>query len=216
MALIKNSALSLISAILDLPTSQLASLVNLDDGDVSLTLPIFPELARRGLAGIRSGWYQMVLENVHSGADDEGITIEPYTPGVTAVAPYPAIVPLDFDVWLLRIGMVQTTGAANLTEGWVRILLPAESLGAGIEDTGGPVITQSNYTLARFTDIIVAPGTPDDMAVDANGEPVIYTNLRLPRGARINFSTRSAAAATYRALLTIGLFPSSLGQDVAT
>jgi len=217
LALIKNPALGLIAPIYDLPASQLSGVVNLDDGDVSLTLDI-ADLTRRGLAGIRDGWYQAVLENVHSAADDESSTIVPYTPAATASAPYPTAVGLDYDVYLLRAQGLRVAGAGTLDEGWLRLLLPDESIGIGIEDDGTAITAASNYTLARFTDVVAAPGgLSNDMLVDAAGDPSIYIGTRLPRGCSLNWATTSVtASATFRCLLTLGLFPVALGQDVAT
>jgi len=213
MSLVKNPILSILQSMIGI--SPTPGPVVLDDDSISLTLPVVPHVTRRSLAGIRTGWYQGVLENVHSAGDDEQSTLDPYNALLTAAAPYPANVPEDFDVWLLQVTMLRVSGSGGLTEGWVRIGLPPESIGLGVEDDGTVVTASSNYTLARFTDIIAAPGgLSNDMAVDANGNPVVHLNLRLPRNATINFASTSAAAATFRALLTLGLFPAALGQDV--
>jgi len=214
VSLIKNPVLSILQSMIGI--SPTPAPIVLDDTNVSLTLPLVPNVTRRSLSGIRTGWYQGVMENVHSAADTEQSTLSPYTPGDTRTAPWPEVVPEDFDVWLLRVQGLVTTGAGTLDEGWIRFVLPPETIGVGVEDDGTPIILSSNYTVARFTDIVSAPGgLSNKMLVDASGEPSIYVGTRLPRGCQINFATTSVTASvTFRALLTLGLFPAGLGQDV--
>jgi len=216
MSLVKNPILNILQSMIGI--SPTPGPVVLDDDSISLTLPVVPHVTRRSLAGIRTGWYQFVMENVHSAADDEQSTIDPYNAGVSATAPYPTAVPEDFDIWILRAQGLRTAGAGTLVEGWLRYGLPNESLGVGIEDDGTVIVLSSNYTFARFTDVVAAPGgLSNDMLVDANGDPSILVGTRLPRNCTINFATTSGtASATFRALMTIGLFPAALGQDVVT
>jgi len=115
MGLIKNAILAPIQQLVGAPAATTPTV--LDDANVSLVLGIL-EIARRALAvGATGGWFQGVLENVHSAGDSESSSIDPYNAGADAVAPYPAIIGLDLDLWILGISGRRSSGAGGAHRG---------------------------------------------------------------------------------------------------
>jgi len=191
----------------------------LDDDSVSLTMPVLPEIARRSLIqGPLTGWYTSVMENVHSAADGELSSINPYEPGAAAVAPYPESVPDDFDVWLLKAFAQRSSGSGALTMGYLDMNPVTHQQGWGIDDAGAPVIDEPPVVLARWDSVeaVVTVAGATEPAMTEAGDTMVDVNIRIARGALLRFSTESAAAAEFQCLLLMGLFPSGLGQDVVT
>ena len=216
MPIVKNPVLLTLQRMLGLAPGGGRPL-NLDDSNISLTLPVVPHVARRGGAGIQAGWFLGVMENVHSAADAEASFIDPYEPGaLLAVAPYPASVPDGFDLWLLGCSGVRSLGTGDPT-GALFVVNPNDTSQAwGIDDAGVAVIATPGIRVAFFDSVseVVQAVTADPLFNSVSGQTYIPVNMRLPRGTLLGFETQSAAAAEYQGAFLLGLFPAGLGQDV--
>lgn len=218
MALIKSGMLKRIQGLIGAPGSALGP-VELEDSLVTQTLPVIPELARRGLApGTIGGWGFGLLENVHSGADGESSSIDPYNAGASAILGYPAVVPLEFDVWFLGATMVRSSGAGGLTLASVGIN-PVDSQQMWAQDDAGDPVAGSSpaMRLGLWDALSTGISVGVDFGITEAGQPYIPINLRVPRGGCIiQFQTEAAAAAEFQMMALMGLFPAALGQDVVT
>jgi len=219
MALITKQILRFVSEFIGAPIEQTETQAQVDLRNINGTLPIVPDLGRRAaVIGTQTGWFQGILENVHSGADGERSEIDPYSAGADAVAPYPPAIDDTMDLWLLGCNVVQSVGAGTLlTEAMILINPAPNTQGFGRDDAGAPVIAVRGFVVARFTSVVNAV---TDLAVEvgitAEGLPYQPVNMRLARGSTISFSSEASAAAEFQAVLTMGLFPAALGQDVVT
>jgi len=216
MALIKNAILLPIQRLIGIAPS--GSPTVLDDDSVSLTFPVIPDIARRSLSSLPTGGYFMgILENVHSGADDEASSIDPYNAGVDAVPPYPAMVSSEFDLWLLGISGRRSSGAGGLTGAIGSFTTPQHVQGWGRDDVGAPLVTNGRIMVAQFDGIstIVNAFTTPPMITE---QGILYqpVGIRMVRGCTIGFHSTSAAAAEFQMFFMLGLFPAGLGQDVVT
>lgn len=216
MSVVSNSLLRLIQQLVG--GSAGGGKTVLDDENVTQTLPIVPEIARRGLTvGNVGGIFTICLENVHSGADFEQSNVSVYAPAAAAIIPpYPPIVSADFDIWLLGCSLVRTVGTGGLVAGRCGWNPSKETQGLGIDDAGAQVIATPIIGLARFDSVDAGlTGVPADGITEEglNYQPI---NLRLSRRAGIVFSSESAAAAEFQLHCVCGLFPAGMGQDVAT
>jgi len=217
MSLISGDQLRLVAKWFGIPTSQLDSSANLDDGNVSQVTIVDGSTRRQSSEGAACGWYQGVLENVHSGADDEISFIDPYLAAADAVAPYPIAVPEDFDLWCLGVGGIRSSGAGGLTGATMGFSVAAFSQAWGRDDAGAPVVASPRILFAEFDAIseITAAVTPSPMITE-KGDIWVPVNMRVPRGSLFTFHSTSAAAAEFQAIFMLGLFPTGLGQDVVT
>lgn len=192
--------------------------VVLDDDTISLVMPMVPDITRRSRAsGPTGGWFIGVLENVHSAGDDEASSIDPYSPGASAFAPYPAIVEPGFDVWLLTISGLRSSGAGGLAGAVMTVNPPDNAQGWGQDDLLAPVASGVGAKLALFDTIFTGTAgvSSPPMMNSKTLETCYYPKLRIPRGSKIQFNSTSAAAAEFQAVFILGLFPEGLGQDIA-
>jgi len=214
MPLLKSPLILRLQALLGGPV--VGGATSVDTDNISLTMPVIPELARRSIvAGPVEGWYTSIFENVHSAADGEVSTIDPYEPGGAAVAPYPASVPRDQDVWLLKAYALRSVGTGGLTAGYLMMNPSPFQQGWGIDDQAAAVVDTPPVVLARW-DVIEATVGAEEPALTEQGECMVDIGIRIGRGATLRFDTESAAAAEFQCVMLMGLFPSTLGQDVAT
>jgi len=188
----------------------------LEDDRLIQTLDLTPFVRRGRTVGNLTGWYQGILVNVHSAADGEVSSIDPYSPGASANAPYPGAVPRGWDVWLLGVSGIRSAGAGGLTSAWASINPILSQVGWSQDDAGAPVGAISpRFQLARFTGLdTTQSASGQDAMTTAQGETFVKTTIRIPRGMNIEFFSESAAAATFQMLYVMGLFPEGLGQDV--
>jgi len=212
VSFIKNPVLSTLQRMIGI--SPVPGPIILDDTNVSLVLPMVPDVTRRSLAGIRTGWYLGMLEVVHSGADFESAALDPYNAGVDAIAPYPPIVPEGFDVWLLGVGGHRSSGAGGLVGANFSMNPEDENQGWGRDDAGAPVVGTPSFIVAAFDSIneLVTAGI-QPMQTES-GETFVKVGIRVPRGGTLGVNTQSAAAAEFQAQFLTGLFPAGLGQDI--
>jgi len=217
MGAIKNPILKALQGLIGI--APVPGPVVLDDDSISLTLPVVPHIARRSLAGIELGWFVGLMENVHSGADSEASSIDPYEPGaLLAVPPYPPSVPDDFDLWLLGISGTRSSGTGGLTGALFTLNPNDTSQGWGIDDAGVALLGTPSIRLGLFDSIseLVQAFTTDPMINSLTLQTFYKLGIRVPRGAILSFETEAAAAAEFQGQFLLGLFPAGLGQDVAT
>jgi len=218
--IIKNSVLKGLQALLGYAPSSTPT--NIDDSAISLTLPLVPEISRRSYNLFQSGWFFALMENVHSGADGETSALDPYQAdaGPTLDASlngFPGAVPQGWDIWLLGVSGIRSSGAGGLTGATCEINPIASQQGIGLDDVG-TVVTGSPPIHVAFFDEINADvaDTSSMMRNSTNLQTYVKVGLRIPRGAIIEFTSEAAAAAEFRMMLTMGIFPEALGQDVAS
>lgn len=215
MAIIKNAILLPIQRLIGIAPASQETVV--DTSSVSLTFPIVPDIARRSLSSQPTGgWFQGVLENVHSSADDELSSIDPYLAAADAVPPYPTAISNDFDVWILSIALRRSSGSGGLTGALISINPGPFQQCWGRDDSGAPVVATPPINLAFFDSINEDTAVSTDPGVTVAGDTIVHANMRIARGTTILFNSTSAAAAEFQALFIIGLFPAGLGQDVVT
>jgi len=219
VTLLKNPLAKIVQDLIGAPGS---GVIDVDTGSVDQTLPLVPDIGRRGLAiGPTGGWFSCVLENIHSGADDEVSDINPYQPGAAAgPGAYPASVPRGIDVWLAGVAGHRDGAGGDLVMASMGYN-PSNNnaaFGWGEDDAGAPTTpTTPSIQLARFDDLedTIALMTSPPMITE-QGLHYQPLNLRLPRDGVLNFFSESGAAAAFQAIFIIGLFPAGLGQDIAT
>jgi len=192
------------------------SQTELSDGIVDQTLDV-GQLARRGgtLAGTE-GIFRCVLLHEHAGAGDLSASWQPYAAGtVGSIAPFPAVMPDTFDIWLLGAS-IEFSGVGNFE--FARLSLTQVQQGFGIDDTAGAVVSTSVITLAYWNTSVrvLAPF----FAAAQSANPYQKINLRIPRKGAIAspfivFSSQADGVADVEVQLLIGVFPVALGQDVA-
>lgn len=216
MSLVEGDQLRLVQSLMGLSSSAVSGVTDLDDGSLTQTLPIIPEIVRRSLAEANlTGWYQGLLRNIHPGAGSINSGIDPYSPGDDAVAPYPASVPSGWDVWLLMVTGVRSSDAGDFSGGVVGVNPIATNQGWGRDNLGALVALSPRFSVARFDAVEAAiPGVSDDPLITEQGNTMVRVGLRLVRNTTIEWHTESVDAGTYDAQFVMGIFPEGLGQDV--
>lgn len=212
---IDSDALSLVNRVLGI-AGTLPGTTLLDDSNVSQILSLNDIIRRGRTIGVTQGWYYGVLETLHSGAGQEAASIDPYAPGAAAVDPYPAIVPTGNDVWLIGATVKRSAGSGDLTGGLLILNPPAVQAGWGIDESDNPISPSAQIALARFTGIDESLSSGSTAGISGDGSSYVRLNLRLARPSTLTWSSEAAAAATFRCIVILGLFPAGLGQDVAT
>jgi len=218
MAEIKNEILQIIFKMIGNPGQSISQTTILEDSTVTQTMPIVPEIARRSLVeGNSTGWFEGVMQNTHGAADDEESQIDPYRPGVNAVAPYPRVVPSAWDLWLLFVGGRQISGGGTLTGAVLGINPDNVSQGWGITDAPAPLVTTPTVQLAAFDSIsTLAAGIGFSPMMTEQGLVLQPVGMRIARGSIFTFNSTSTGSAVFQMYMVMGLFPASLGQDVAS
>jgi len=217
MAIISTKILSGLQKLIGFSGVPKAGTIDLEN--ISATLPIIPEIARRGEAfGLGHGWFVGLLRCIHGAAGSEEVFINPYEPGPAAVPPFPAELPTNFDIWLLGIHGTRFSGAGTL-DGCLCSINRGPGLQAwGLDDLG---VTQANnrpFYVARFDGLETGvPITNDEPMTTEAGLVYQPIGIRLPRGSDLQMQTEAAgAAATFDTYWLMGIFPAGLGQDVAS
>jgi len=219
MSFITGDQLRLVTKLFELRGSSLSGVTDLDADNLSQTVPIIPEIVRRSLTEANAGgWNEGLLVNEHTDAETLESTIDPYEPGAASVAPYPASVPLGWDVWLLGVSAVRVDSAGTGAYSTAMLALNpgANSQSWGIDDSGVAVAGGPRIMLARFDgglDVNLV-GVNPPLLTEA-GETFVPLGVRVPRQASaIEWHSDSVATCTLRAHIILGLFPEGLGQDV--
>jgi len=222
MARIEGSQLLVAQQLLGLSSRQVAGLTDIDDGNVSYTVPLAPEMLRRSLSAVNStGWFIGIMENDHAAADSEASTMDVYNPNSlgagVAQGGYPSPVPEGFDVWILNATLQRITGASDLTGGVLRLRADANfGLGWGIDDVQAAVSDDTAPYLAHWDgfDSRAGGANPGGTETGTGRVSAIPINMRIRRGMLLVLSTTSAGSMNIHCSITCGLFPQGLGQDI--
>ncbi len=213
MKTVDSQALGIVTRALGM-TGAGAPLTEFLDGELLQTLDV-GQLVRRGrtLAG-SSGIFMGAMRNNHAGADSQSSVISPYNVPTGAIAPYPAVMPRGFDIWLLAAQAEQISGTGTFS-GALFVTMRGQQ-GFGIDQAGAAVVRDSVMLLA-FWDSVVTEAR--EFGLLGGQFPFQAINLRLPRstaaapGTELTWATTSSAAAVFDVQLVLGVFPISLGQD---
>jgi len=165
-------------------------------------------LRGRTLAGSEGMFsFNVVLTSV--GASVESLVVDPYEAGAAATVfnGYPSPVVAGFDAWLFH-STAFPSGAGLITDGYIRLVYPGTKEGFGTAASG------SNVIVAAWSDEITLSGALW-MGVGTDPRSIGQSiGWRVPRGVTIQFIADHAAAGSFTFQGVLGLFPSSLGQDV--
>lgn len=216
MKRVDSDALIEVNRTLDLAGGGVVAPTDLNDELLFQILNVNPLVRRARTEAGTNGIYSGLMQNTHVAAGTLTASINPYAPTVTnARTTWPATVPQHFDVWVLGATVSRVGGAGDIDGAVLSAVLAAEQQGWGVLDTGGGLSGTATVLLARWVstlDVSVATGAH---AVLGDGSYYARINQRLHRGTTIDFASDAAAAANFRCALLLGLFPASLGQDVA-
>ncbi len=184
----------------------------LHDGEVFQILDVSASARRgrtmQGTGGIFTG----MLRNVHTDAESLSTTIDPYAVGgVAGIAPFPEAVNATFDLWLLSAILRRNSGAGTLT---AVLGLNYPFQGFGIDDSGVAVGGALLYPLCRW-DTLIAEDALAIGLLTGSGVPEAKFGIRLPRGVDISFFSTSSLTVTFTCQMVMGMFPVTLGQDIA-
>jgi len=214
---VDSGALALVSRILQLSTTG-SQLTEFQDELVQQSLDV-SAFVRRALTPIGStGIYTATILNTHVGNDTITTDVNPRTPGTTFVGNgYPDPVPENLDVWILQAYAEAVSGTdANFTSGALTLI--TDLLGMGWRNEAG---ASAQNQLLQTWDVVKTRGSIALLFDDAYNAytaaffQTIPLRLRHTADPRIRFQTvHGAGAATHKLLLTLGLFPAGLGQDV--
>jgi len=217
MTIVKNPLLGSLQALIGIAPAGVPLV--LDEGNIALTLPIVPEIARRSQAiGNLTGWFFTILENVHSGADNEVNSVDPYEAGAFANPPFPGSVPIGYDLWVQGCALTESSGTPAVVGAIFSMNSQIRYQGIGRDDVGAAVVANVPLPLVAWDGTFTA-------ASYANGDPctVVGTgriwsdvSVRVPRGAVLRLHTTSGAAGEFRLVILMGIFPAGLGQDVTS
>jgi len=212
---IDSDALGVLNRSLGL-TGAGSQLTELEDGIVDQTLSV-NEIARRGrtLADVQ-GLYFPTLRNEHTDAESISTSIDPYNVGTTfAVAPYPAAIPAQFDLWLLGASIRVAGGTAGgFSLGTLSLQVGTRSAGFGRDDSGALVLSSQPIRLTVWN-AMASDGTSFGIRASNRGPHGRY-GLRLPRGGggtTLLWRTVSTVTVDVDVQMILGMFPAALGQD---
>jgi len=214
MKRIDSDALGVLNRSLGL-TGAGSQVTELADGVVDQVLEV-GQIARRGrtLADVQ-GIFTPTFRNAHTDVSTVSSVVDPYNVGTTiAIAPFPANVPAQFDLWLIGASLRHAAGTASgMAIATLSLTVGTRSAGWGIQ-SGGLILVSQPMRLAMW----------DAMATDVTAFGVLAGDrgphkdirLRLPRGgggSSLIFASVSTVTVTVDCQLIIGMFPASLGQD---
>jgi len=187
----------------------------LNDGVLDQVLAV-NDIVRRGRTqGSTEGQYLGLLRNNHTDAEAVSSTVNPYTVSVGRVPPYPSL-PANsmekFDIYLLDAIMRRESGSGTI-EATLFINDLDVFMGWGVDDAGLAVTQIRSRILAAWDTITVF--SSDAVGLQGNEMPVARIGQRLTRGSSLIFLTESSATSVYDCIMTLGIFPVGLGQDVA-
>jgi len=195
-----------------------AGVTVVDEGNVSLTMPLIPDVARRGLALGADGWGHGIIRNVHTAADSEQTNVFPYSAGDGAIPPFPEALARHLDLWLLGVCGARISGAGDLTGGVFEFFPDNGQQFFGVDDSGATITANLGIPLAIFDgQESGTTGTSDEpLLLQGTGGAYLPLRLRLPRACMLRWTTEASATATFDLKLIMGVFQGGLGQDVAS
>ncbi len=184
------------------------------DGQLEQTLDIAP-IVRRGRAlAATEGIFTGLLRNIHTDAESLVTALNPYSvlPRVAAIAPYPAIVPAQFDLWLLGAVLVRTSGGGTLN---ATLTLQYNAQGWGLDDNDAAVAGNLTMPLGNWDTFLTQGGFTTYGILAGSDQPFLNLGLRIPRAGapELSFFSTSSLTVTITAQVILGLFPVALGQD---
>jgi len=185
----------------------------LTDGILEQGVDVAPMIRRGRTLQPSEGIFYGIFHNVHAGADTQSATINPYRPEeLLRVAPYPAVVPAQFDLWLLYATVLRQAGTGTATA-LLDMQLSGQTQGWGVRMDGGAEVQVPRHPLA-FWDTTIA-STYTFLTTVGVSQPAVKLGYRFPRTGNpdLRFFSSSSAAATWQCAIVMGLFPVSMGQD---
>jgi len=190
-----------------------------EDGILQQVIDVAGMVRRGGTLADTQGIFTARIVNDHLGSDTIDAQVNPYegTDLAGALAfidsTWPSPIPRGFDIWILNAWAI--TNAANLSAGTLGILYDVNAMAWRTDDTTGiaqqHMLAIWNNTMNSGGDLYLSN------AIDGALPAFVTQPTRLRRSAepRVRFRTvksdAGAGAATLH--LTLGLFPSGLGQD---
>lgn len=191
----------------------------LQDGVLDQVIDVAPIVRRGRTLASSGGIFRGLLRNIHPSTGTINSGISPYNATVAhVVAPYPGKIPDQFDVWLLGASMIRFSGSGDLTQAMLGLDNIAQ--GFGRDDSNNPILGINEVLpLANWDGLKTATTT---YGVEQAREPWKPLKVRIPRlgaipSAPVNIVFRtvtpSAGGATFDAVILMGVFPVSLGQD---
>jgi len=208
MKKIDSQALEVLKEALGL-SGAASPVTELTDGIVDQVLWVNDIIRRSRTQAQTGGLYTGILKNTHAAADSRVSALLPYNATIAAIPPYPTPMPRGFDVWILSAAVTQASGTGTLQ---AALLLECPASVMGLSSTTGAF--QSNQNLA-FWDTVIVENTTFGIASGIT-EPTRKIGLRIPRAptTALRFASTSSAAAVFDCFITLGVFPTALGQDV--
>lgn len=187
--------------------------VDIQDSIVQQTIDLDPFL-RRGLTPAGSlGIFTATILNTHIGSDTITTDIDPYAPATTFVGNgYPPVIESELDVWLLAAHARNITGSGDFGGGFLGVRTDPNGMGWRNEATA----TVMDQLYATFNQEAGA-GNANVLRMSTSGAVFIRGPIRIRRGlSQITFETvkSGVGAGSYKAFLTLGVFPAGMGQDV--
>lgn len=218
---IDSGALSLLNRAFNL-AGQPSGQTTLLDGDVTQTVDV-GKIARRSLPVGGGLWYAAMM-CTHTATGDLAVELNPYnaihaTPGGLTSRGFPADVDNSFDLWILS-AVATTNDATDFATLALSYAVPAVHFGINILNTAGvvssPNSSERETPLVHWDSAVSASATVL-YATRGDGTLTGKINQRIRRGAVLRLRSTADTAGTLAnvCIVTLGLFPVCLGQDVA-
>jgi len=214
---VDSQALQLVAKVLQLSTGG-SELTEFQDELLQQALDV-SAIVRRGLTVAGSeGIFTASILNTHVGSDTITNDVNPYTMvGATFVGnAWPNPVGPEFDVWVLQANGINVTAPGDFGGGFWGLISDPNAMAWRNEANALAQIEPHSLYLQEVT-------FGGSVHLSDNSGVSLWshfgqTRLRVPRGAdtRIRFQTvkSGVGAASYKLKLTLGLFPTGMGQDV--
>ncbi len=213
MKLVDTDALGVVNRALGV-TGRGAQETELTDGILNQNLDVNPMVRRGRTLEPSEGIFYGVFQTVHLGGGNLNALINPYRPEIALrVAPYPAVVPAQFDVWLLYATVTRVSGSGTIGA-VLDVKYDGQTQGWGVNNSTVKVTAVPRHPLA-FWDNIITGGSNPLVGLAGSEQPLARLGYRFPRIGTpdLNFATTASAISTWQCTVVMGLFPVSMGQD---
>lgn len=184
----------------------------LDDENISLTLPMVPDVLRRsGTLLPSTGLYACQMQNEHTAAGTLQLSEDPYFAANNGDL-WPNPLDPGFDIWLIGANVNIVDGdIADLDDCSLEINSPESARGWTITTGGGAIGGTLSFTQIAHWDAA--------QILDASRKKGIWRpiGLRWRRGDSVVFISDSNLAGDFDIVCTMlwAMFPAGLGQDAA-